>query len=243
MGAIEKLPVVSLAALDGNTVPSTDIFGYKTYIDIGSGTVLKLAWDTPLATNNRVDYYMLSIETYSSSGDTTYSVFNENIGNVNEFYINSSLISQIDQSRYQLKISLTAHSIYGSTYSNISNPVIVYIQKGCGFYIKVREGYTQPIMKRAIAFAQVPGQIPTVSYKALADVHGRLLTDSNGRQLYVKVSNQSRSIDGYSWNIMQDFYTKDTEGLWELSDIRYEVLTDEQGEIITDINNEPIYTL
>jgi hypothetical protein len=141
-------------------------------------------------------------------------VFNENIGNVNEFYVSSTLLSQIEQPQYQLRIILTAYSIHGSAYNNISNPVIVYIHKGCGFYTKVEDGYTQPIMKRAVAFAQVPEQLPTVSYKALADTKGRLLVDLYGRQLYTKVISQNRSADNYNWNIMQDFYIKNMEGLW-----------------------------
>jgi hypothetical protein len=40
---------------------------------------------------------------------------------------------------------------------------------------------------------------------------------------------------------MQEFYTKDSNNTWQPSDIKYEVLVDANGELITDPNNENIY--
>lgn len=240
---VDKFPNIVLQIQDGNTVPSTDILDQKTYVDIGSGTVARLFWNAPTATGNIVDYYKLTIKQYDRDTDSYYTVFEDNINNVNEFYINSSLLSQIELPRYQLKVFLTARSLYGSIYDSDSNTLTLNISRGCGLYVKDNTLYPQPVMKRAIAFVLVPGQGNTMVYRALADADGRLLTDVNDRQLYVKVSELTRSVENYSWDIMQEFYFKNASEKWCLGDISYEVLTDASGEIIVDLNNDPIYVL
>ena len=46
------------------------------------------------------------------------------------------------------------------------------------------------------------------------------------------------------WKVCQGaFYKDQASGTWKASDISYEVLMDQNGEIITDSSNEPIYTL
>ena len=46
------------------------------------------------------------------------------------------------------------------------------------------------------------------------------------------------------WKVCQGaFYKDQASGTWKVSDISYEVLMDQNGEIITDSFNEPIYTL
>ena len=42
---------------------------------------------------------------------------------------------------------------------------------------------------------------------------------------------------------MQEFSSKNANGTWQESDISYEVLTDSNGDIVTDANNSPIYLL
>lgn len=240
---IAKFSDLTLRVQDGNTVPSTDIFEHKTYIDIGSGTIAKLFWDTPVALGNTVDYYKLSISKYDADTNVSYAIFEADINNVNEFYINSLLLSQIDSSYFIIKVSLTACSSFGTPYDGISAPITLYISRGCGLYVKDETSYNQPVMKRAVAFAQAPGDGSILVYKALATNDGIPIADNEGKQLYVKSLEYPEGDTPPTWNSMQDFYLKNTNNKWQTSDITYEVLVDPNGEIITDINNEPIYTL
>jgi hypothetical protein len=225
---------VTIAASEGNTVPSTDILGYKAYVDIGSGTVLRLFWPTPVASGNIVDSYTLNITTCDTSDGSLKTLLNTNIGKVNEYYINSELLDSITKATLQLSIKLTANSAKGSVYSGTSSVLTVNIARGCGTYIEVTSTYPQPIMKRAIAFSKL-------DYKALTDSQGQVLQDSEGKTLYVKMSRAQASES--EWTLMQEFNSKNAGNVWKTSDIRYEVLTDSSGELITDVNNHPIYVL
>jgi hypothetical protein len=80
-----------------------------------------------------------------------------------------------------------------------------------------------------------------LDYFPLKDTDGLALLDVNGEELYVKAARTQGTEAG--WALMQDFYSKDSSKNWKQSDIRYEVLTDTAGEIITDVNNDPIYLL
>jgi hypothetical protein len=230
---INKFTTFILSATDGNTVPSTAILGYKTYVDIGSGTILKLFWDAPIAANNKVDYYKLYISATDNVGKTT-TLFNDSIGNVTEYYITSSLLSMLEQTKFKLNIRLTAYSKFGDLYNGDSNTLVLQVSKGCGTYVKVEEGYAQPIMKRALAFTKL-------DYFPLKVSDGLALLDANGEELYVKAARTQDTEAG--WALMQNFYSKDSSKTWAQSDIRYEVLTNAEGEIITDVNNDPIYLL
>lgn len=234
---INKFTNLTLTASDGNTICSTDVLGYKTYIDIGSGTVLKLSWNTPTATGNNISSYDLNISRYDPVNSAFTTIYSSNIGKVNEFYINSALLTAVPQTQYQLSIYVTARSSFGTAYDGTSNIITLYVNEGCGTYIKATESYKQPIMKRAVAFAQIPVD---TSKAVLTGRAGSILVDANNKPLLTVTKSTIGSDD---WNIMQKFYSKDTSGAWKTSDIRYEVLVDENGEIITDINNEPIYTL
>ena len=154
-------------------------------------------------------------------------------------------------------ISVEAISKYGETYNCTSNIKTVFVSRGSGTYIKVTDGYTQPIMKRAIAFAKL-------NYVALLDEAGKPILGTDGKAMYTKAS--STQDESIGWALMQEFYSidpntgavydsrgraiTDSNGVavgiagngWQKSDIRYEVLT-YNGEIVTDANNEPIYVL
>lgn len=232
--AITKFSSIQLNVSDGNTVPAIDFLEYPVFPDIGSGTVARLYWDTPVASGNTVDYYKLTITAYIPSSNSYLSVFTGNIGTVNEYYITSSLLSSVKLANYKLYVYLTAISKYGATYDSPTSNTVVYVCDACGTYIKVSDGYTQPIMKRSVAFAKL-------GYKLLHGEDGKILTDENGKALYGKASSVQDDENG--WTPMQDFCTKDQEGNWQKSDIRYEVLVDNTGTIITDSNNNAIYTL
>jgi hypothetical protein len=229
-----KFSSVPINVAQGNTVPIIDFFDYPVFPDIGSGTVARLYWNTPTTADNSVDYYNLSIKFFDPSISAYTTIFSNNIGNVNEYYITSSLLSTVTLANYKLIIYLTACSKHGSTYNSPQSTVTVYVCKACGTYVKVEDGYKQPIMKRTIAFAKL-------GYRALYDEAGKVLTDEDGKILYGKTS--SVQDDDTGWTPMQDFYTKDRNGYWYPSDIRYEVLTDTNGEIITDSSDSAIYTL
>lgn len=229
-----KFPSVTINVADGNTVSSIDFLTYPIFPDIGSGTVARLYWNTPTAADNEVDYYDLTITAYDSSGNSYLKVFSGSIGNVNEYFITSSLLSTVDLVNYKLYVYLTAVSKRGTSYNSPTSNTVVYVCAACGTYMKVSDGYAQPIMKRTVAFARL-------GYRVLHDENGKVLTDEQGRVLYGKASSTQDNTVG--WTPMQTFYTKDPDGTWQASDIKYEVLTDAAGEIITDSNNSAIYTL
>ena len=231
---VEAFQNLIITVSDGNTVPSIDFLDTKTYPDIGSGTVFKISWNTPIATNNLVDYYKLYITAYDSELDVYQIVYDRSIGNVNEFFVTSSLLSKVDSDMCPLNIQLAAFSKYGTEYGCMSNIITVNVCRCCGTYIKVIDGYTQPVLKRAVACAKL-------DYVSIVDAEGKTLKGAGGKALYTKTAATQSSETG--WSLMSDFFSKDSSGAWRASDVRYEVLTNEGGEIITDINNEPIYVL
>ena len=229
-----KFSSININVSEGNTVPVVDFFDYPVFPDIGSGTVARLSWDTPEASDNAVDYYNLTISIYDASINNYRALFSGSIGNTNEFYITSELLANVTHGNYKLYVSLVAVSKLGAAYNSPTSSTIVYVCTACGTYMKVEDGYTQPVMKRTVAFAKL-------GYRVLKDQYGKVLTDDYGVALYGKSSSTQDNEAG--WTPMQDFYTKDIDGNWHSSDIRYEVLTDANGTIITDTNNDPIYVL
>ena len=253
-----------LEVLDGSTVPSTGVFGTasvpkQTYFNIGSGNVFRLSWSTPTMPNDIADRYSLVIKRHDTSLDVYYDIFNKNIGLVNKFAVDSSLLPSVPE-QYMLSIYVVAYGKYGSVVtSNIVNP---YISKSSGTYIKVEDdNYAQPIMKRALAFVNVVladlaaltdinGQIiKSIDDRilfagiesALVDSNGMMLEDATGRALFADATRVLEST--YGWNVVQEGYIKDANGKWHTNNIEYEVLVDDTGEIITDMTNTPIYVL
>jgi hypothetical protein len=229
-----KFSSLAVTISDGNTVPSIIVDGTPYYVDIGSGTVLRVSWATPTATDNAVDKYSIYIAAQDTISNTLKVLLNTHIGNVNEYYITSDMLSTINNDKYKLTIQVIARSKYGSNYDSPPRVVYPYVCKGCGTYVKVTDGYKQPIMKRAVAFTKL-------GYVLLQDAEGKTLYDADNKALYAKISStQDTETD---WALMKKFYSKDSNGAWHESDIQYEVLTDSNGEIITDSSNNPIYTL
>lgn len=225
-------PVVTVS--DGTTVPSICMSGDRTYVDIGSGNILKLSWITPTAANNEVDGYSITINSYDPDSGTYKVLFSNDIGEVNEFYLNSSHLANTEYAHFPMRASLVARSKYGTAYSSASANVDTYISKGCGTYVKVTDGYKQPVLKRTLAFAKL-------NYLMLTDSEGKALKDADGKTLYAKAA-RAQDVN-VGWALMQEFSAKDVDNAWRTGDIQYELLTDKNGEIIVDSNNEPIYTL
>ena len=261
--AISAFSNLKITISDGGTVPSLDYLSTKTYVNIGSGNVLKVSWNTPTATNNAVDNYKIYILRYDSTAASYKSLYSANIGNVNEFYLKASVFASISQSFIPLHIYVEAISKYGSTYNGTSNTAAVNVSRGCGTYVRVSEGYAQPIMKRALAFARLSSQ-------ELLTKDSKTLSGIDEKTLYAKESSTQDMATG--WTLMQEFYvgggsndqsdvmlvdaedrilvdTNDAQQYssapsgWKLSDITYEVLTDINGEIITGPDDQSIYVL
>ena len=225
---------------DGSTLASTDIYGAdkKTYINIGSGNVFRLHWDTPtLANDDTVDYYKLVIKRQDTTLNVYYDIFDKNIGLVNEFYVDSALLPTVPL-QYKATVYIIAYGKQGSIVS--SNVVTPYISKGTGAYIKATPtGYNQSIMKRAIAFVNAPTS-STLPAATLLDSTGNELVSKDGNKL---AADATRVLASSTWNIALTGYTKNSEGEWLANDIKHEVLVDQAGDIITDSANKQIYVL
>jgi hypothetical protein len=170
-----------LEVLEGSTVASTEIYGTdkKAYINIGSGSVFNLKWDTPVLSNDTIGRYDLVIKCYDPVLNTYYDIFDKNIGLVNKFCVDSSMLPALPE-QYMLSIYVVAHSKSGGVVT--SNTVNPYVCKGSGTYVKVQpEGYAEPIMKRAIAFVNVR-QITADS--AVGEQLSQFLVDSEGTILF-----------------------------------------------------------
>ena len=141
--------------------------------------------------------------------------------------------------QYKLAIYVVAYGKQGSTItSNVVNP---YVSKGAGTYVKVTPtGYSVPIMKRALALAKVstPDALTTV----ILDQEGNTVQLFDGATNAVQLTATS-ALSSNTWSVMQEGYTKDTDGTWKVNDIKYEILVDSAGGLITDSSNQPIYVL
>lgn len=232
---------IVLEVFDGSTIPSTEIYGAdkKTYVNIGSGNVFNLKWNTPtLAGEDTVNYYNLVIKRFDPTLNVYYDIFDKNIGLVNYFSVNSDIIP-VAPEQYMLHIYVVAHSKNNGVIT--SNIVNTYVCKGGGTYIKTKVGNTE-YMKRALGFVNAPTTSEIVA--TLLDSTGRELQilDSNGNPVPLEVE-ATRLLSSNTWNIVQEGHVKDADGNWPNNDIKYEVLLDENDEIITDSSNEPIYIL
>ena len=230
-----------------SAVPSTEIYGAdkKTYINIGSGNVLKLEWAlTPAWSNDSVDHYTLIIKRYDPILNTYYNILSENIGLVHSFFVKSSMLPAAPE-QYMLSIYVVAHGVYGSVAT--SNVISPYVSKGSGTYVNIVEDrYKQPIMKRSVAFVNAP--TPVEPEAELIDIVGRSIFATGVEEpLAAKATKLLVSSD---WTVVQDGYTKDVNGNWQTNDIKYEVLVAggegndyEIIEVIVgrDANNQPIY--
>ena len=232
--AITAFSNFSITISDGGTVPSLDYLSTKTFVDIGTGNVLKISWNTPTATDNAVNSYKVYILRYDSASGSYKALYDADIGDINEFYLKSALFNNISQSFIPLRIYVEAVSKYGAVYNGISNITAVNVSKGSGSYTKVEEGYAQPVMKRSLAFTKL-------DYKAITTSDGTVLTGEDGKAIYGKTSSVQDASTG--WSLVQEFYSKDASDKWHISDMSFEALTDINGEIVTDINGDTVYVL
>jgi hypothetical protein len=225
---------LTLNIKDGSTIASTEIYGAdkKTYVNIGSGNVFCLGWTFDSLPNDTLDYFHVVIKRYDPASNMYYDILSKYVGLVDKFYVNSDMLPATPM-QYLLSIYIAAHGKNGSVItSNVINP---YISKGSGSYVKVENGYKQPIMKRALAFAKdatasiVPG-FGVLSQKAsLRDINKLVLRDSLGRTLTATTGNAAEnSIIALS----------DVDGLI-LQDIDEKILiTSDSVDIVTKIETD-----
>ena len=175
---------LTLNIKDGSTIASTEIYGVKTYVNTGSGNVFNLDWETPALTDDdSIDRYSLVIKRYDPTLNVYYDIFNKNIGQVNVFYADSSMLpAELEQ--YMLSVYLVAYGKHGSVVtSDVINP---YVIKGSGTYVKVIEDdYAEPIMKRALGFVNTMQTVATVMPMplTLTDCDGETLIDVDEKAL------------------------------------------------------------
>ena len=258
--AIAAFSNFSISVADGGTAPSLDYLSDKTYVNIGSGNILKVLWNTPIATNNAVAYYKVYILAYDPATINYYLLHSINVGDVNEFYLKADLFSDLPQAFIPIRIYVKVISKYGTAYSCTSNIETVNICRGSGTYLKVDAGYAKPIMKRSLAFANL-------DFLQVLSLDGSALADADGNALFSKQASVQDPATG--WSLMQEFLLKDckelalldsnnpelldinevplctksSEVIWLPSNIKYEILTDSNGEVITDIYGEDIFVL
>lgn len=225
---INKLSSPVIRVSEGLTVPSVTLGSRTTYINTGTGDVLKLSWDIlePELTN----FYTLDISYFDKSGTSHALAYSIDIGKVNEYCLSAELLNSVPLDSYELAIKLTARSIYGFVYNSVSDTVYLNIKNGCGIYAKVSGGNDQPLMKRAAALARVSDQSEDAG----------LLLSSDSFEL-VASDTQYLAVDVQVWSIMSDFYKRNSNDTWDLSDITYEVLLDSNNEPITISTGELIY--
>lgn len=226
---------LNLTISEGGTIASTKIYGPKTYINTRSGNVFKLSWDAPIVSDESINSYRVVLRRYDSVINTYYDVFNKNVGKVTEFYVESSILTNIALPQYQLSIYVVAQGQNNTYTSDIKN---TFVSNGGGNYVKVSDGYTQPIMKRALAFANAGAQTSKSEF-SLMDSNGKALVDANGETLTAKAT-KLLEIPESGWAVVQKSYVKDASGSWRANDIKYEILVDVNGNIIyLDSNGTP----
>ena len=233
--AITAFSNFTIAVSETGTVPALDYSTGKIYVDIGSGTIARVYWDTPVASGNAVASYTIHILYYDKSVAAYKSLYSKNIGNVNEFYLTSDIIQTIQPSFVQLQVYVEANSIHGMAYNCTSNIQTLRIGKGSGCYINVVTNGEQKNFKRALGFAKLDF-VPLIN-----SATGEQVLDAEGRPITCIVSSVQDPDTG--WTLMQEFYTRDAanQSEWKLSDMQYEALTDTANESIMDINDETIY--
>ena len=244
---------IILEVLDGSTIASTEIYGVdkKTYINIGSGNVFKLRWNTPVLTNDFVDHYDLVVKRHDPTLGVYYDIFNKNIGLTNEFFVDSALLpSAPDQ--YKLSIYLEAYGRYGNVIT--SNTVGPYVSKGGGSYVKVGRDrnavFEQPIMKRALGFVNLPrvmssmistdAQLVEIDDILLADINGKLLSCSSTVTMTTEVGLvdlNDKTLTDAEQKALYAVTNVSTNAITELADINNKILTDvEQRTLYTTDN-------
>lgn len=241
---------IILEVLDGSTIASTEIYGIdrKTYINIGSGNVFKLRWNTPVLTNDFVDHYKLVIKRHDSTLNTYYEIFDKNIGLVNEFFVDSALLP-LTPDQYKLSIYLEASGKNGSIIT--SNVVGPYVSKGGGSYVKVESDSTaifeQSIMKRALGFVNIPRVMSSMisTDLQLADIDSIFLTDIDGNLLScfgTATTTTEVSLVDINDKTLTDIDRKVLYATTNIAASAITELADIDEKILTDIEQRTLYT-
>lgn len=189
---------------DMAAVPATSIIsetGDSVFIDIGSGNIAKLAWNTLNILEDSISYYTLSIDLLDkTTNESIQQIFSAEIGKVNEFYITSDMLSSIETTSCKVAIQLEANSDMEEVLATIS--ATIQINKAAASYIKVNTNSDTQVYKRALTFIKVSNKwrLPQkifvknnkgtwvdndTQYEILLDCDGNILYDQNYDQIFV----------------------------------------------------------
>lgn len=197
-------------------VPCTNVLSYRgvvrenLYLDIGSGNVCRLHWSYP-GSDSSIAYY--SVYIYACDNDSEAIFLPEYTTRKNEFYLTAD---QLDQLRGLLDEAEGFDDIMVCHASVIA-------------HCKYGELYDVDSGDYMFAVCKASGIYQTENIVSTLNENLIKITRS------IAFAKSSKG-----WLPVADFYTKDTNGNWQKSDITYETLVDENGQVILDINNEPI---
>lgn len=198
-----NMPEIFPTISNPGTVPTTSIYeGPESYLNIGSGDVVKFSWTVPSGLVDDLSYCWLGVYDL----DSEIYCFSDSVGKDNELYLTSDMLNRLGSGRHTLVAEMSMHNKYSSEFDSDVTVTMFQVINGCnGIYIKTFTEAGETIMKRAIPFV--------------------------------------KQADG-SWKLSNGAYYKADGQTWNSSDIKYEVLVDANGNVVTDsLTGEPIYLL
>ena len=210
---ITSFSMPTITVTNAGTVPTTNINGEEAFLNIGTGDVLKISWPHPTASNNEISSY--SVEIYPSENDSYYTE------GTSDYF----------------------SSYYGGNTNEIYVPAVDLNQGGPGihkftmyFGVNSKFGSNYGAYERDFA-----------EYTFVNDCHGAYIKLDREHGYPQPVMKRAvafvKDPASGEWKLCQGAFHKDPAGEWKTGDISYEVLMDQNGEIITDSDNSPIYTL
>ena len=210
---ITSFSMPTITVANAGTVPTTNINGEEAFLNIGTGDVLKISWPKPVASNNEVSSYY--IEIYPSENDPYYT---EGANG----YFNYEYGGNVNE------VYIPAAELNPGGPGIHKFTIYFYVNSKFGSYYSANDS-------------------DFVEYTFVNNCHGAYikLDREHGypqpvmRRAVAFVKDQASG----EWKLCQGAFHKDPADEWKTGDISYEVLMDQNGEIITDSSNKPIYTL
>ena len=210
---ITSFSLPPITVTNAGTVPTTNINGEEAFLNIGTGDVLKISWPKPTASNNEISSYY--IEIYPSENDPYYT--EDANGYFNYWY--GGNVNEVYIPAAELNPGgpgIHKFTIYFDVYSKF------------GHYYSANDSN----------FAE---------YTFVNNCHGAYIKLDREHGYPQPVMKRAvafvKDPASGEWKLCQGAFHKNPAGEWKTGDISYEVLMDQNGEIITDSSNEPIYTL
>jgi hypothetical protein len=209
-------------------IPATHVLSYRRnrenlYLDIGSGNVCHISWNACWSQSETARTYGVKISACDNS--SAFFSLPTYYTSAEEFYITSEHMARlrdiIDASGdgytdvLLCQVEVEAHSRFGELFNSVCDPSYFAVCKAAGM--------------------SYPSKSTTLAQKIYANEEDKYITVPT-IQRSVAFSN----VNG-KWVPVSDFYMKEAQNGWVTSDISYETLVDENGSIIVDINEEPVF--